>query len=112
MIAFEVFINGKKTATAGVGELGVLSAILSWVRRQDESSDELTFELGGLITTGEQKEHLRWLSEQLSVGDQVLVRIVDSDVIDSPKEREVTSSERDEFLERKYYERLKEKYEK
>jgi len=33
MIAFDVFLNRKKLARAGVGSDGVLTAITTWVRR-------------------------------------------------------------------------------
>ena len=34
MIAFDVFLNRKKLARAGVGSDGVLTAITTWVRRR------------------------------------------------------------------------------
>lgn len=36
MPVFEVYLNGKKVATAGVGEMGVLGAHVSWVHRIHE----------------------------------------------------------------------------
>src|SRR5207244_13340347 len=55
MIAFEVSLNRKRVCTAGVPDFGVLSAILSWVRRRPDQSrggktieEELTAEVGGL----------------------------------------------------------------
>jgi hypothetical protein len=57
MIAFEVSLNGKRVCTAGVQDFGVLSAIVSWVRRRPAQSrdgktieEELTVEVGGLVT--------------------------------------------------------------
>jgi hypothetical protein len=34
MIAFDVFVNRKKIARAGVGADGVLTAMVTWVRRK------------------------------------------------------------------------------
>jgi len=39
MICFEVKINGNKVCVAGVGESGVLSSIINWVKR-DSTDDE------------------------------------------------------------------------
>jgi hypothetical protein len=36
MIAFELYLNGKKPCTAGVGNDGVLSAHVTWVRSTGE----------------------------------------------------------------------------
>ena len=55
MIAFEVSLNGKRACVAGVEGFGVLSAILSWVRRHPEkrrqgrtTDEDLTVDVGGL----------------------------------------------------------------
>ena len=81
MQCFEVMINGKKACTAGVGNDGVLTAILALVKQQHRSSDEsrerggsksesLDIRVGGLanIEPGT-SEHLEWLHQDLSVGD-------------------------------------------
>ena len=55
MIAFDVFLNRKKLARAGVGSDGVLTAITTWVRRRTSRTDrklsqwdrDLSFSLGG-----------------------------------------------------------------
>jgi len=57
MIAFDVFLNRKKVARAGVGSHGVLTAVTTWVRRradrtagkrlQPQWERDLSFSLGG-----------------------------------------------------------------
>lgn len=95
MPAFHVHLNGKKVSTAGVGELGVLGAHVSWVRRTGEHTlsrkpgsveEELTLHVGGLITPT--NEHVRWLDRKLKVGDEVSIRIVEDAPIDRPRSRE------------------------
>ena len=112
MIAFEVSINGKKSTTAGIGDYGVLSAILSWVRRRADGSEEMTFDLGGLLSDDQQTENLRWLSENLKVGDEVTIRIVDIAQVEPAIERHSRSAQADMEAERNYYQQLKDKFEK
>lgn len=90
MIAFKVSLNGKRVCTAGVRDFGVVSAIVSWVRRKPENSrrkkgieEELTAEIGGL--DGDSRAHLNWLSRRLRVGDRVTVEVVETDIVDKPK---------------------------
>jgi len=95
MIAFEVSLNGKRICTAGVHDLGVLSAILTWVRRRpahgrDRTTieEELTAEAGGLHhDSAGRGEHLRWVHRALKVGDRVAVRVIDTTRLDEPAER-------------------------
>ena len=62
MIAFEVHPNGKRTCTAGVGQLGVLSTCLNWRGPQPcqqggpSFAEYLRLDVGGLADLG---EHLR-----------------------------------------------------
>ena len=94
MPVFRVYLNGKKVSTAGVGELGVLGAHVSWVRRTGEhtltrkggSVEELTLHVGGLITSTE--EHVRWLDRKLKVGDEVSIRVIERAPVDRPRSRE------------------------
>jgi hypothetical protein len=118
MIAFEVAVNGKRTCIAGVENFGVVSTILTWVRRRSEHSrdgntieEELTAEVRALDsrdpTAG---EHLKWLSETLRVGDTISIRIVDVEKVDPPMSRYRNDSEADARAKRQYYERLKREY--
>ena len=103
MIGFEVILNGTRICTAGAGDDGTLSAIVSFVGIRKE----LELEIGGLVD----EAHLDWaVPKKLAVGDEITVRVVHTDQPDPP-----TRSRRDdralvEAGERKYYERLKQKY--
>ncbi len=87
MIAFEFIFNGQRIATAGVGEWGMLLGILRWVRRR---SDHCTFHAetfceveiyGHSFTTD---DHLVWAVQPLTAGDEVLVRIIETEQVDEP----------------------------
>ena len=73
MRSFKVSLNGKKLCLAGIGERGVLSAIINWVA--GGQGEDLFLEVGGLADD----EHLDWVSQKrLQVGDKILVKIVES----------------------------------
>ena len=91
MPAFHVFLNGKKVSTAGVGDIGVLSANVTWVRRVQKETrnklpeEELTLYVGGLIPS--KGEHVHWLDQTLQVGDEVRVTVTESAKVDKPRSR-------------------------
>ena len=86
MIALELYVNDKKVATGAV-EHGVMSAIVNWVRlRQDGGSWHSGVSIAGLDDTT--SEHLKWFRQDLAVGDEVRIRLVETDQIDTPVERE------------------------
>ena len=83
-VAFDIFVNGKKPCRAGVGELGVISAGVSWVRRAASTSEnagatseELFLDVGGLYHDAAGSNlHPHWAHVRLAPGDRVNVRIV------------------------------------
>jgi len=82
MRSFNVSLNGKKLCLAGVGERGVLSAIISWVA--GDGGKDLFVEVGGLAD----KEHIDWVKQKpLQVGDEICVEIVESGSADEPVRR-------------------------
>jgi len=94
MPVFHVFLNGKKVSTAGVGDVGVFSAHVTWVRRKggdtsakrpDRVEEELTLYVGGLVTPKE--EHVHWLDKVLQVGDEVSIRVGEDGQTDRPRRR-------------------------
>jgi hypothetical protein len=111
MIGFEVSVNGQRLCVSGVGDEGVLTALVTWVSRasagEDQRPEELFLQVGGL--SGD--THLSWPSPPLQVGDCVQVRVLETSRPDEPTDR--TSADR-AFVEaqrRKHYERLKAEYE-
>ena len=94
MPVFQIYLKGKKLTTAGVGDLGVLSAVVSWVRRKGDHTlakkpdcveEELTLHVGGLISPAE--ENVRWLDRGLKVGDEVRIAIAENAKVDRPSHR-------------------------
>ena len=83
MRAFRVDLNGKRICVAGVGEHGVLTAIVDYVG--NGRSSRLGLSVGGLFTpTG---EHAIWKLLDLKVGDKVVVKVIETDSVDRPRKR-------------------------
>jgi len=110
MIAFQVSLNGERLCTAGVGDKGVLSAIVTWVLRTADgvpSPSELSLSVGGLAADA----HLEWPAPRhLAVGDEVTVRIVEAAEADPPARERRDDPAFVAAQERKYFEHLKAKY--
>ncbi|MEP6847561.1 MAG: hypothetical protein ABI999_01805 [Acidobacteriota bacterium] len=113
MICFEVFRNGEKLCRAGKRELLVLGSNISFVSGRDGREDELNIHVGGLYDDEVRGQvHPRWIERQmLDVGDEIIIRIIESETADEPVGEQVDSKEFAETQERKYYERLKAKFE-
>ena len=111
MIGFQVSLNGKQVCTAAVGETGVLTAMVTWVVRSAPDvaePSELSFAVGGLNGDA----HLEWpVPRKLQVGDEVVIKIVTTEAPDLPSCTKRDDKALAEAQERKYYERLKAKYE-
>jgi hypothetical protein len=94
MRAFALYLNGKKIGTAGVGDDGVLSAIISWVSRKSRATsakgrgavEEMHVDLGGL--SNETDEHLRWHQRPLRVGDEICIKVLEAASVDKPRHRQ------------------------
>ena len=120
MICFEIFHNNRRLCLAGVGEHGVLSQFLSWDSLSP--ADRAPYQQGqgphlALLVNGRtsaQGESLQWLDDDvpLAVGDEVRVRIIESDRSDPPK-RKTVREQRDDAREtrRRLYEALKQEFE-
>jgi hypothetical protein len=122
MIAFEVFLNRKKLARAGVGSEGVLTAMTTWVRRraartagkrrQPQWDRDLSFSLGYRSTNGDVGEHFKWEDRKLKPGDVLTIKVITAVRVDEPKRRVAEDPELIERSQRRYYQRLKRKFEK
>lgn len=94
MICFEVQVNGVKICTAGTGEFGVLTSGLAWVNNRQEPSVEdsvnrVSLNVGGLtIPENDSGEFVTWVRQDLKVGDEVRMRVVEAIVADEPVERQ------------------------
>ena len=83
MRAFEVHLNGKRLCVAGIGDQGVLNALISLMLGQNRN--EVRLEVGGLSLPF--KEYLTWKRRKLKVGDEIRIRVCEASSIDRPKER-------------------------
>ena len=117
MIAFQVSRNGKLLCTAGIEDVGVLTSMLTWVRRRTHTQshggieEELTFDVTALDGHDpKQNENLKWVSEALHVGDSISIRIVDVEAADPPVERDRDDPEAVERAKRRYFYQMKREY--
>ena len=115
MICFDVYLNGEKLCRAGMKELVVMTAHVDYVESKfrDAENEKLTFSVGGLYDhpSGGQA-HPHWIERtKLNEGDEVTLRIVDSDAADVPVSESISTREWIEEQERKYYESKKAKFE-
>ena len=81
MRAFEVHVNKKRLCLAGIGDEGHLAATLNHLIGKGRDLVNLT--VGGFGST----EHVIWKQIQLSTGDEIRVKIVESKRFDKPRTR-------------------------
>ena len=98
----EVLLNGKRVAVAGVEEFGVVSAIVTWVKRRpgkvpekvrsredfDENEflrEECTLEVSGLDSVADR--HRGWAREALRAGAEITIRVLGPGEYNDPVER-------------------------
>ena len=128
MLAYEVFVNGRKATLAGADDLSVLSSIVSAVgklgRRTSRSKGnrngyDLWLSVGGLTgrKRGLRNEHLDWTKQRkLKVGDEVRIVVCQVSRAEKPIGRKFSDSketERHQFeWAKRTYLRLQKKYEK
>jgi hypothetical protein len=92
MIAFEVYLNGKKLCTAGVGDLGVLSTCLCWrgphpyKKGGPPVAEYIRLDVGGIVESF--REHVRWVDRKIKCGDMVSIKIVELTSVDKPREKQ------------------------
>jgi hypothetical protein len=109
MLLFHVYLNGKKLSTAGIGNLGVLGAHVSWVRRKGQNTragkpesfeEELRLQVGGLVSPVE--EHVSWLNRGLKIGDEVRIVVGEDGKIDRPRLRQRRDRAKDLLSQKRY----------
>lgn len=94
MIAFVVSVNGQRVGTIGVGDSGVLSAIVRWSGRAGEPGD-LGLDIGGLDTRTD--EHIRWPHPpEIQKGDTITIQVIEANTVDTPTDRKTPAQLREE----------------
>ena len=97
MIALRVLHNGKEVCVAGIGDQGVLSAVVTWARIPLDSPpvapEDLSLMISGLHTPTE--EDRWWDAPDVTVGDTVTIEIVETEDI-TPHDRVGISEDEDD----------------
>jgi hypothetical protein len=83
MRAFQVRLNGKRICLAGIGEQGVLSTTITYVPFRKRRETRLY--VGGLVLP--QDEHVCWKQVVLRTGDEIRLKVVETDTVDKPRFR-------------------------
>jgi hypothetical protein len=95
--AFLVSVNKQRVALAGIGDNGSMSAVVQWIGGTGLEGvalrNQLRLILGGLDTAT--REHVRWDVPEIAVGDEIVIKVVESDSID-PESSRYVASERNE----------------
>ena len=81
MRAYEIHLNGNRLCVSGVGKHGVLLASIQYVK--GGRLNKLGIEVSGLITPT--KEYVTWAKRRLKVGDEVRIRIIETEATDRPE---------------------------
>ena len=97
-------INDEQPILAGLRDLKVLAAALTFVSERDE----LDLTVGGMV---DRSNHPKWLVREMRRGDVVKIRVLDSENPTEPVAWTRTDPSTDAEQERKYYEHLRRKYE-
>ena len=120
MLVLKVELNGSVVATAGLSNLGVLSAMVTASAKHGAASTEaervsdqhkVGLDVGGLFLphVDGSTDVARWgPTRALSVGDEVMIRVLESDVADQPRRRAPTLM--DEAEERAHFNGIREEY--
>jgi len=96
MIAFEIHLNNQKLCRAGIGDSGVLSAIVNWsaaTMATGTRNEGMFLNMGGLITL--EGKHVSWINQKpLAVGDKIQVNIVEAESVDEHQRRDLAEDAR------------------
>jgi hypothetical protein len=94
MKAYEVYLNGRHLVTAGVGLNGVLSTIVTWttVSPPAREGGEFHFYVGGV--DGQTGEHIDWSVPDVGVGDEITIKIIETDQISPEDHRRVFNAQK------------------
>jgi hypothetical protein len=108
-VGFQVQVNDDAPVRAGDAASRVLSAIVSYTA----SGNEIELTVGGLVAPDSSAtEHLEWLRRELKVGDRIVLTVVNTVDLDPPVRRTPEDPELAQQRERRYYERLKARFER
>ncbi|HEX4265609.1 MAG TPA: hypothetical protein VH597_14830 [Verrucomicrobiae bacterium] len=112
---FEILIGKDFHKKIGIKHDGAMSVIISSISRAsttEEHESELTLELGAVERTGNgSRQFLKWASEALSVGQEVVVRINCASHCDPPESIRVEEPRQVIEQKKRYLQNLKDEIE-
>lgn len=82
-MALEIHVKGEKVCVASNEGLTILHAAVT----RHESRDVWHFHVRGITDEKGYEEHLSWIDQQLSVGDTVTLKVIETTEADEPKRR-------------------------
>jgi protein involved in polysaccharide export with SLBB domain len=90
MIGFQLSVNGKPQQTIGIGDLGMLSATVEWHRLKTKVDIHESLYVGSRAMSPpkdlamEMPKHVHWQNIRLKVGDEVTIKVVETETADPP----------------------------
>lgn len=107
MKAFEVHLNDIKVCAAGLKSgKGVVSTIINLIEGLDNQPDTIRITVTGLNSPT--AESMKWVQEDLKVGDRILLEVVDTEDLDTPQMSRSHFEEQSVENKLRIYHRLKE----
>jgi hypothetical protein len=85
MVAFEIYINGRKRFTAGGEEYQSLFASLALIRLPLPKPDDVCITLSASAVSPYEGRAGSWPILNVAVGDRIEIRVVDVATTDAPK---------------------------
>ena len=113
MLAFEVHLNGEKICTAGIGDPGVMTGIITWSLgdgKRRPKQEELELQVGGLASSSRTDQYLYWIKRSLQRGDAVSIRIIEARKVDRPKRRRAETAAHRRRQEERYVRQMAEQF--
>ncbi len=106
MRAFQVRLNGKRLCVVGIGKDGVLSTTITYVpiRRRHETR----LYVGGLVLP--QNEHVFWRDAILRTGDEVRLKVIETNTVDEPQRRHRRDPEAEAEAEKRQVRKLAKRF--
>jgi hypothetical protein len=111
MIALEISVNGERLYTIDADDPGFVSASITRERKPDEPRIRTSLSaMGANLPRNGAPEFLDWKDHPLEVGDEVTMRVVETDSADAPAGTRTYDAELNEKRKREYYESLKREF--
>jgi hypothetical protein len=88
MKVFEIIVNGDKPKLVGLSSSGVISCILTIVRKKNKKTvgrESISIGVSGLFNEPtDEKTYVRWLDKKMKVGDLITIRVKTGRKSDAP----------------------------